>query len=147
MSRKPILTKLILGGALLLAATSAAGEAPLLSLTEAPAWRHSRAFIDAYNAGDGAQLPSYFTEWLSRQAAVHQSAASRAAATQRLRNELGELEVIEASGVSHVMVLNARTRQGAPVEVVLVVNADDPSRVDEIRLVRADEALGEEDAP
>jgi len=137
MSRKHQFLSPALGGALLLASAALSAEAPLLALPESPAWQHSRAFVEAYNAGDGAALSRYFATRLSDRAAAEQAGIWRAAELQKLRNELGAIEVIEASGVSHVLVLNGNSRGGEAVDVVIVVNADDPARIDELRLIRA----------
>lgn len=149
MFRKTTLLTLLAGATLLAAAESAAesgAERALLSLPDSPAWQLSRGFVAAYNAGDGKALSQYFANHLSELGARQQPAPRRAADLQRLRGELGAVEVREASGLSHVLVLNARASSGEDVDVVVVVSADDPSRLDEVRLIRqvgSDVALGE----
>jgi hypothetical protein len=149
MIRKTSLLTVVAAGSLLLGATGLAAEpaseAQLLSLPDTPAWQLGRGFVAAFNAGDGEALSRYFAKHLSERAAQQQPALWRAAELQRQRRELGAVEVREASGVSHVLVLNARAGSGEDVDVVVVVSVEDPTRIDELRLVRqagSDLALG-----
>jgi hypothetical protein len=136
MSRTRSFLGPVLGIGVLLAAAAAQAQAPLMALPESPAWQHGRSFVSAYNAGGSAALPRYFASHLSAHAEAQRAGSRRAAALQALRREVGEIEVVEASGVPHALVLSARTRQGEALDIVLLVNSDDPSRLDDVLVVR-----------
>jgi hypothetical protein len=129
-----------LGSALWLFVTAAAaGEPGLWSLPESAAARAGRAFVDAYNREDVAALRGYLSAHLSEQALREEGLNARVDTLRGLRRELGPLEIVEASGVERVLVLNA-LGAGGDADIVVIGNADDPARLDGLMVIRSDNA-------
>lgn len=131
----PLTRKLLRSAALvaaLVASTAAADdEATLLALPDSPAWAHGRAFVAAFNTGERAPLSRFLAQRLSARALGNEALKPRLAELERVRGDVGALEVVEASGVSHVLVLAARD-----ADVIVIVSPDDPARLDDVRVVR-----------
>jgi hypothetical protein len=129
-------SSLFLAAALLAApvARAVAADPPLMALPESPAWQLGRAFVTAYNQGDAASLARFLEQHLSPGAIGQQALPQRVRELQQRRRETGPVEIVEASGVPYVLVLNARGGT-AGADVILLVSSDDPRRLEELRVV------------